>query len=421
MKTKLKWSQWLPVVCFFAFFAALTVLEFTLPQKSLSEAENRTLATRPILTQTAEAIKNPEAPGKAEVSVSVGQKLAAGAKQFSTLTTQFERYISDQFPMREPLVRAYSALELALNKKQARRAWCLDDYLLTITTRSLNSACAALEDALCRAVSQTDCPMVYCVLPNKNAVLYDLDPLYFSGAIELQNRTALLSTLEQVDGLSVLDAGLELREADQQQRKASFFKTDFHWNAQGAYAVSQSIVQALAEQGLIDESAIPADTDFCWQDLTGTPYQGDLNRWFSNLFSMYEEIPLFTPTAPDALRYYHALNSTDQVDREAIVGSGLQGETLDYNGVFTSNLGYYRVENPNAPEKQSVLILKDSYQNATLDYFTAIFQTVHVVDPRHYQETDTLPALLDAGSVDLILFFYHQNNISDELIELLNR
>lgn len=79
------------------------------------------------------------------------------------------------------------------------------------------------------------------------------------------------------------------------------------------------------------------------------------------------------------------------------------------------------MENPNAPEKQSVLILKDSYQNSTLDYFTAIFQTVHVVDPRHYQETDTLTALLDAGSVDLILFFYHQDNISDELIELLNR
>ena len=33
MKTKLKWHDLLPVVCFFAFFLALTAMEFLLPEQ----------------------------------------------------------------------------------------------------------------------------------------------------------------------------------------------------------------------------------------------------------------------------------------------------------------------------------------------------------------------------------------------------
>ena len=73
-----------------------------------------------------------------------------------------------------------------------------------------------------------------------------------------------------------------------------------------------------------------------------------------------------------------------------------------------------------APEAASVLILKDSFQNATIDYLSAIFRSVTVVDPRSYQETPDLASLLDADGIDLVLFFYHQNNVSRELIDFLS-
>lgn len=411
MKTKLKWHDLLPVVCFFAFFLALTAMEFLLPKQTQSSAENRTLAERPTLTQAASAAS------------SAGQSSGfdARVKQISKLTQQFEKYVSDHVPGREQLVRTFSALELAQGKKQVRLAYCLDGgWLFTKSTRLNASKLEQLTAALQALQDEAGLPMAYCVLPVKNAVVYDCDPLYFSDAIDTENRAALLSALEGVEGLHVLDGVSALRAKTFSERTGLFFKTDFHWNARGAYAVSAELAQQLAEQGLIQPSSIPGDGAFRWNDLTGRGYQGDLNKWYSNYFSVYETLELYAPADPSALRYYEHLDSAEPTAREAIVASGLDKELVDYNDVFTYNLGYFRVENPNAPEDKAVLILKDSYQNATLDYFTQIFREVNVVDPRNYQETEQLTQLLSARSIDLVLFFYHQNNVSSELIGLLN-
>lgn len=204
-------------------------------------------------------------------------------------------------------------------------------------------------------------------------------------------------------------------------REQYFYKTDFHWNARGAFAAAQDIARQLAGAGTIAETSVPQAEDFLWSELGGERrYQGDLNVWFSNQFSMQEDIPRYVPKNAADLRYFLHPGDIESVPRETIVGSGLDKDPVTYNDIFTYNLGYYRVENPAAPEAASVLILKDSFQNATIDYLSAIFRSVTVVDPRSYQETPDLASLLDADGIDLVLFFYHQNNVSRELIDFLS-
>ena len=187
------------------------------------------------------------------------------------------------------------------------------------------------------------------------------------------------------------------------------------------YAAAQEIARQLAGAGRIAEASVPQAEDFLWSELGGERrYQGDLNVWFSNQFSMQEDIPRYVPKNAADLRYFLHPGDIESVPRETIVGSGLDKDPVTYNDVFTYNLGYYRVENPDAPEAASVLILKDSFQNATIDYLSAIFRSVTVVDPRSYQETPDLASLLDADGIDLVLFFYHQNNVSRELIDFLS-
>ena len=186
-------------------------------------------------------------------------------------------------------------------------------------------------------------------------------------------------------------------------------------------AAAQEIARQLAGAGTIAEASVPQAEDFLWSELGGERrYQGDLNVWFSNQFSMQEDIPRYVPKNAADLRYFLHPGDIESVPRETIVGSGLDKDPVTYNDVFTCNLGYYRVENPDAPEAASVLILKDSFQNATIDYLSAIFRSVTVVDPRSYQETPDLASLLDADGIDLVLFFYHQNNVSRELIDFLS-
>ena len=111
--------------------------------------------------------------------------------------------------------------------------------------------------------------------------------------------------------------------------------------------------------------------------------------------------------------------SDTPVARETLIGSGLADPELDYNKISTYNLGFYRVCNPNARSARRVLILKDSLQNPTTDYFTELFSEVVVVDLRSYEEPYDLNGLIAQYDLDTVLLMFHQNNISAELTSFL--
>ena len=179
-------------------------------------------------------------------------------------------------------------------------------------------------------------------------------------------------------------------------------------------AASADLAAAMQENGLLDGVVLPA-----WQDLD-CPYRGDLNRRFSYLFSMQEEIPYYSIRETSELQYYDAKDV--EVPRESIWARGLQsGEEMQYNLLSTENLGFYRICNPNARSARRVLILKDSMEDPMTDYWAELFSEIIVIDPRSYLREESLPELVAEYDIDMALFLYHQNNLSEELIDFLNR
>lgn len=144
-------------------------------------------------------------------------------------------------------------------------------------------------------------------------------------------------------------------------------------------AASADLAAAMQENGLLDGVVLPAAEDFAWQDLD-CPYRGDLNRRFSYLFSMQEEIPYYSIRETSELQYYDAEDV--EVPRESIWARGLQsGEEMQYNLLSTENLGFYRICNPNARSARHVLILKDSMEDPMTDYWAELFSEIIVIDP----------------------------------------
>ena len=68
-----------------------------------------------------------------------------------------------------------------------------------------------------------------------------------------------------------------------------------------------------------------------------------------------------------------------------------------------------------------VLILKDSMEDPMTDYWAELFSETIVIDPRSYLREESLPELVAEYDIDMALFLYHQNNLSEELIDFLNR
>lgn len=184
-------------------------------------------------------------------------------------------------------------------------------------------------------------------------------------------------------------------------------------------AASADLAAVMQENGLLDGVTLPATEDFAWQDLD-CPYRGDLNRRFSYLFSMQEEIPYYSIRETSELQYYDAKDV--EVPRESIWARGLQsGEEMQYNLLSTENLGFYRICNPNARSARRVLILKDSMEDPMTDYWAELFSEIIVIDPRSYLREESLPELVAEYDIDMALLLYHQNNLSEELIDFLNR
>ncbi|MBQ1525387.1 MAG: hypothetical protein IIZ55_09690, partial [Firmicutes bacterium] len=213
-----------------------------------------------------------------------------------------------------------------------------------------------------------------------------------------------------------------LSEYSPKERADMYYKTDFHWNELGAYRAAEIISMELAEEGCISAASIPTAADFYWRDLSGArTYMGDLSQRLTDQASDGEFIPFYMPADQSALRYYDSLNGSP-VDRNTVIASGLEEPAdvpLTYNTLSTYNLGYYRVENPVALEDKRVLILKDSMQNATTDFFTVMFKEVNIVDPRY--DGPLFSDIMKQRNIDLVLFLYHENNVSTELMNYIKR
>ena len=372
------------IVPFFAFLLLFLAASIVLPDYSYSPEEGRSLTQRPAILST---------------------DLHAAAESWSD-------YVVDQFPLRARFLKAYSALELAQGKKLTRNTYIAEkEWLMTPIYRISDAQMGKLLCAVEEAEKQTESAFVYGVLPQKNDMLPHLDPDYFSNTVSDDNKARLLNGLRELGTVRVLDVGgwmLETFSAG--EREQMYYKGDFHWNHLGAY---------WAAAYLCDSISLPADeTDFTWRQLQ-VPYDGDLNRRFSYLFSRQEEIPFYSYDRAGDLLYFDHPDAVEPVARETIVGTGLEAEKVDYNSLSTSNLGYYRVENP---EKNGcILILKDSFQNPTIDYFSSVYGEIHVIDPRFYQEEWDFYELAERESFDTVLFMFHQNNASLELIDFLTK
>ena len=391
-----KLMSFLTVAVFFGFLLFFLISGFFQPDAPYSKTENRVLTQYPVMDLT----------------------------DLPALTGRFTDYVVDQFPYREKMLQYYSALELMQGKRYSRDTYVTEDgWLLTRIYAVQEDDRQAIVNAVAHAAQNCNAAFVYAVLPQKNDMLAELAAPYLDNTVSDRNKAALLEELMGVDSLTVIDVGAQFLQAyTPEERMAMYYRTDFHWNDRGAFRAAEYIARQLSTSGLLDGALVPAETDFLWQELGDAHlYQGDLNRRFSNLFSMREAIPYYCLNDTAELQYYLSADDAKPAAREEIISTGLAEDTLTYNTISTNNLGFYRAVNPNARTSRHILILKDSFQNPTTDYFTELFTEVIVIDPRYYNEPYSFTELVTLHEVDLVLLMYHQNNASTELVDFLSK
>lgn len=388
-----KFTNWLLMIGFLTVLFAVPIVGAVQPDAIVTKTENRSLRQAPDMEHPT----------------------------LSYLAPALRDYVVDQFPFREELLGIYSRLQLAMGKNRVRGLYVTDDaWLMSQQYARVDWQLPRYTDALTElARTHPQTHFVYAMVPFKTGALYRLAPDYISNWVGEDNRAQTLQAMRGVNNLQLIDLVSYFEQAYiPEELKNLYFPTDFHWNAAGALDAMEYIRAQLESSGTLDSasSAVTQDVALEWLPRT---YNGDLNRQLSYALPSETQVPVCVLKNTQDVRYYMSVDNSKQVPREKIVGAGKDKDIVTYSDLYTENLGYYRVVNPHARVKQRVLLLKDSFQDPTTDYFTALFSEVEIIDPRYYQEQAQFEDFLREGKPDLVLFLYHQNNFSSELVRFI--
>lgn len=304
---------------------------------------------------------------------------------FSNLTSAF----SDQFFARDGWISARLRADSFLGKKESNGVYlCKDDYLIEIpsapneanfkrTLGTMNGFAARHSDLNISAM----------IVPNASYVMRD----YLPKNAPCHNQQEDLFTIEQyLSGtMRFIDVTQVLKN---HVSEGVFYRTDHHWTSLGAYHAFDAAASALGIETPITDYSI----HFLANDFEGTLASKSGKHTVTDTVTAYE--PLGTD-----IQYYVTYDQAQQKSGSIFVPEAL--DTKDKYTVFFGGNHPLVTIKTTANNDRVLLLFKDSYANAFVQFLIPYYEEIVMVDPRYYY--DTAEWLITQRSVTDVLFLYN--------------
>lgn len=367
LKTPLIW-------CFALFILGYTAWDLLTPDKEKSDMENRYLQQKPTLT-----LKNLFAKGD------------------NAYNQRYEKYINDQFVLRDDWITLKSRAETALGKIENNGiAYGKDGYLfekvVSVDEENLQKNIQYVQEFLQMYPQQKT---TLCIIPNAYTVLTDKLPAGFENiTVNQRDWINRIYQSQWPSNLSTLDITDALAEHSDEY---IYYRTDHHWTTLGAYYAYAQLMQQLGQEPV------------ALSELDGKTVENFYGTYFSKAKKFdaqadtitYYEIPDAGVTIDGKEQDgYYDFSKFEVRDKYAAFLRGNNGYTVIKSGVRTVEEGQ---------EPSRILIIKDSYANSFAPFLLYNYDEVHVVDLRYL--AGSLSQLINEGGFDEILLMYNFSNL----------
>ncbi len=355
-------------ILFIVLLGGLSIVNLLTPKRSFSEGENRFLAQKPNLTL--ESILN------------------------NTFSKEYEKYITDQFALRDMWVSVKNKVEIYLGKKDNGRVYFgKEGYLIEkhseedIDKELINKNISYIKkfiEEIEEVVSRDNINMI--IAPTIDGVQKDKLPDY----AEVYNQEELLSSLEE--SFSHINY-IDVKEAlERNKDKYIYYRTDHHWTTYGAF---------LAYREWCDNKGIAVDiNDYNIQTVTedflGTTYaQANLLLGTPDTIDIYEPV--------EKVDYTLEFNLGEKVTDTLYDYSKLEGR--DKYGIFLGgNDPIVKIKSSNENGKK-LIVIKDSYGNSFVPFLAQDYEEIHVIDLRYYN--GEVRKYIEDNDIKEVLFLYN--------------
>lgn len=342
------------------------VFSLTGQDKAYSENENRWLAGKPRLTFSS---------------------LADGK-----FMKDAETYFSDQFPLRDRLVRARTYIAIFCGQSERNDVYIGKKHFLFEKPAAYEeermSATLGAIDGVSRRYP--DVRSFIAVAPNASEILPELLP----HNAPRQDQTAQIQKIyESLPEITSVDLCAAFKDAGHRDRL--YYRTDHHWTTAGAELAFRKIAETM---GLDTRGSSYISYPVC------SDFQGTLAS-SAGFFRAQDTISVIVPGAE--LKY--TVNYTDEkITRPSVFDLSKLSQKNRYEVFFGGNFAQVRIETDAASDRK-LLIVKDSYANCLVPMLLPYFKTVIMVDPRYYR--GNFDQLMERETVTDMLWLYNANTL----------
>ena len=364
---------------FLLFLFLVILVNVIVPDRLMSSAENRMLTSRPLLT--------------------------ANGVLTGSFMSQYERYLSDQFVLRNWFTNfAINTRRLGGNRLENGVFLGRDNQLLEdITVADGDELWANIEgiQSFVRRYPMVNHHMM--IVPDAaNLWSEKLPPL---ASVADQNRQINLVRGELEDELMWLDVSNALSESTEK----IYYQTDRYWTSLGAFIAFQEVASPLGIEGdfAMDFAAFPVTIDF----------RGGLATRSGFLPGVREEIFVYVPRGEGAdiiVDYIDQQRRTTTLFEPSMLETGNQHQVF-----FGGDTSILSIRTASSSERR-LLIIKDTFANNFVQFLTPYFREIIMVDPRYY--TGTIEEIMAHYRItdSLILYsgngFFGDNNLSSVMM-----
>lgn len=368
-----KVSQIIMVSVFIVFIFGFAVWSFLLKDRKFSEMENRNLAQFPEFSW---------------------KNLKDGS-----FTDGLEKYMSDQLPLKDELVTLKTDSDrLLMHDLQngvyfGKDGYYLQDYKENTKQVEKNVGCINDLAKLC-----PDTDINFMLVPNSISVMDDKLP-------KVNTTGSQQKTIDKVEGM--LDEKIKFYcpmsdlKAAVESGVQAYYKTDHHWTSDGARVGFDGLMKFMGE------GELKADYDV--RELDG--FLGTLYSKAPSAFADKEKMKLYTDKGNSLNVEYVSEKKT----ADSIFDTSFEDKKDKYSVFFGGNYANVNIKSTNAQKDEKVLILKDSYANCAMPYFTSMYSDVTMIDLRFYHiQALTVSEYIKQNNIDKVILLYNVDFLNSD-------
>lgn len=231
-------------------------------------------------------------------------------------------------------------------------------------------------------------PTYFMLVPNSINVQYDSLPYFTTSDGQDGIMNDIFNYFE--DNINTIDTRDMYSE---HKDEYIYYKTDHHWTSLGAFYGCQYFLEEKGESIEKEEYTVyPVSDDF----------QGTLANKTGS-FGLNDQIDIYVKD--DLCDYYVYEDATEEKSR-SIYSSQAFNTNDQYTVFMGGNKGLIHLEMNNDSDKH-LLLFKDSYANAAIQFLLPYYRTITIVDARYYNEKAS--SLINRDLINEVMYLYNTN------------